>query len=495
MNNIFCRYCNSFNLVKYGKHSTQGKQKYKCRDCGRQFVFDNDIHNRSYPIKKFNFEDELWDLRNFFPKLDKTDKFILSFAKVKPDSLKVIIKKYCRYLLDNEYAVSSIFNQNRVFNNFSYFLEQNNVTENHWLTRNTILNYIRNRATQVKTSTLINELSVLKIFIEVVSINKWLDVPLGIIKNDDFPKLKSEASNDIPKVVFDKINSNLNCLPDKIARAWMVCYFCGMRISELILCPLDCIKQNSKGQWSIVFPRKKSKDLHTLPISRELAQIIQEQQEETQKLKEKNYQYLFPDFRKITLSEAINSLIEQKDIRDDNGKVWHFTNHQLRDTRATYLFETGHEIAIVSKWLGHKRWKTTQKYVHVQDKTLREETAKVQAQLTNIKGEAVTWESLPKTLQDNPASHTIAIPEDSINIPIYGFCGLPLNRECPHWKACYTCRSFVARIELLPDYIKIRDSLRDKQNTAHSSGQTALIDQFKQQADSLDVIINSLGGN
>ena len=72
---------------------------------------------------------------------------------------------------------------------------------------------------------------------------------------------------------------------------------------------------------------------------------------------------------------------------------------------------------------------------------------------------------------------------------------MPLDRDCPHWKACYTCRSFVARKELLPDYIKIRDRLRDKQSIAEERGQTALIDQFKQQADSLYVIVHSFGGN
>ena len=43
------------------------------------------------------------------------------------------------------------------------------------------------------------------------------------------------------------------------------------------------------------------------------------------------------------LSRCISYLIKAENIRDDNGKLWHFTNRQLRDTRLTYLFETGHE--------------------------------------------------------------------------------------------------------------------------------------------------------
>jgi integrase len=492
---VFCRYCNSFALNKYGKHSTHGKQKYKCKDCNKQFIFDNELINRNYPIKQFKFEDDIWDLRVLILQLDKTDKFTLSFIKIKQEWLKTIVKKHTQYSISIGNSISLLFSYNQIFNNLSLFLDKNYIQENHWADRQNILSYISYRSTKVKTSTIVNELSALKVFFELASVNQWFDVPLGIIKREDFPKLKPATSNDIPTIVFDKINSNLNCLSDRIARAWMICYFCGMRISELRLCSIDCIKQHNKGQWSITFWRKKVKDFHTLPISRELAQVIQEQQEQTKKAKGQDYKYLFPDLQKTALSDAINELINQKNIRDENGKLWHFTNHQLRDTRATYLFETGHEMAIVGKWLGHKRWGTTQKYIHVKDHTLREETAKVQAQLTNIKGESVTWESLPKTLQKNPAAHTIAIPEDHINTPIYGFCGLALDRDCPHWKACYTCRSFVARKELLPDYIKIRERLKDKQSVAEERGQTALIDQYTQQADSLDVIVHSFGGN
>lgn len=492
---IFCRYCNSFNIIKGGKRSRDKKQRYICKDCNKLFVFDNEVINRNHPIKQFRFENDIWDLRALIPQLDKTDPFTLSFLKIKQNWLKTVFKKYIQYLISIGKSPSYLSTYNTLFNNVSLFLNKHDIQETDWADRRNILQYISYRSTQIKSSSIVSELSALKIFFELASIHQLIDAPPGIIKNEDFPKLKPATSNDIPKIVFDKINSNLDSLSDKIARAWMICYFCGMRISELRLCPLDCIKQDNKGQWSITFWRKKVKDFHTLPISRELAQVIQEQQKETKKAKGQDDEYLFSNLHKTALADAINKLINQKDIRDDNGKLWHFTNHQLRDTRATYLFETGHEMAIVNKWLGHKRWGTTQKYIHVKDNTLREETAKVQAQLTNIRGEFVAWESLPKTLQENPAAHTIAIPEDHINTPIYGFCGLALDKDCPHWKACYTCRSFVARKELLPDYIKIRDRLRDKQSVAEERGQTALIDQFKQQADSLDVIVHSFGGN
>jgi len=54
-------------------------------------------------------------------------------------------------------------------------------------------------------------------------------------------------------------------------------FFGGMRSSELVPCPLDCIKQDAM-YWCIIW-RKKSKEDHVLPISREIAKVIQEQQQ------------------------------------------------------------------------------------------------------------------------------------------------------------------------------------------------------------------------
>ena len=447
-----------------------------------------------------NFDGDTWDLKLIIPNYNKTDRQYLNFGNIKQHWLKLLVKKFIDWQLKIECSAGYAYKILSTFNTFSYYLNINNINQNDWLTRKVILDFVFVRSTKVSGDTVGNDLSRLNTFFKTAQLNQWLDIPEGLIRLEDYPKSSAPQNNDIPQAVFNRINENLHKMPDIKARMWMICYFCGMRISELQLCPLDCIQQNNKGQWSITFWQKKTKSHHTLPISRELAQVIQQQQQETKKVKGDNFEYLFSGvnvdiLHREALQNSVNTLIKKEDIRDDNGKLWHFTNHQLRDTRATYLFETGHEMAVVSKWLGHKNWTTTQKYVHVGDNTLREETAKVQAQLTNIRGESVAWEGLPKTLQENPAAHTLAIPEDHINTPIYGFCGLALDRDCPHWKACYTCRSFVARKELLPDYIKIRDRLRDKQFFAEERGQTALIDQFKQQADSLDVIVHSFGGN
>jgi site-specific recombinase XerC len=356
-------------------------------------------------------------------------------------------------------------------------------------------------------------LSVLKKFFTTGNIHGWFSVSENLILPEDYPKYQRGTSNDIPSVVIEQIENNLHKLPDPIARMWIVGYFCAMRLSELQLCNLDCLKQDSRGEWAITFWRKKNKGWHTLPITRDVAKVIQQQQDYIRQQFGGSFNYLFCNYlgvptkvsqtsleqlnltpqatisRSALLIRVINYLIAAENIRDENGELWHFKTHQIRDTRLTHLFETGHEFALVSKWAGHKKWEITQKYVHVKDHTLRNETVKIQAKLANIKGEAVSEDNLPETFQKTPNAHTLAVPGDHINTPIYGYCGLPLDEECLHWKACYTCPSFVARREQLPDYVRIRDELRAKQARAEQNGETARVDQFKQQADSLDAVI------
>ena len=529
MADFICPVCNSGKMIKNG---TKGKkQRYKCSKCSKNILNyypidfikpklqkisqkskTSQIIVQEIKIKPFNFEDDTWDIRALRPIAVNQKVIIIYFDNISHDWLKTIVKQYIKQSLLTNDAVSTAIQKAYNLRPFCFHIEnQTNIQNIEQINRELILDFL-NIFCQGKSSNYMQRiLGILKDFFTQGNLHGWFKVPEHLIRDEDYPKWKKGKPKDIPSKVLEQIENNLHQLPDPIARMWMVGFFCAMRISELQLCPLDCLKQDSRGRWFITFYRRKNKDNHTLPVSRESAQIIQQQQEYIKQQFENSFDYLFCHYVGFSkddvnqsnfipvqktvdndiLSRCINCLIETENIKDDNEKLWHFTNRQLRDTRLTYLFETGHEFTVVSKWAGHKKYYTTQKYVHVKDHTLREETASIQAALLNIRGEPLNPKDLPETLQSNPNAHTLAIPNDHINTPIYGYCGLSLDQDCPHWKACYTCPSFVARRELLPDYIKVRDLLRDKQARAEEKGETALIDQFKQQADSLDTVIAS----
>lgn len=496
------------------------KKIFRCKKCQQITMESCTLHksvNLLTPfspksIKPFNFDDDTWDTRGMIELDDSPKSYGLNFAQVKIDFLKLLSKRYVLHCLRTGVSVGKLQYFLRVVSIFSDYLEMNyNITSIEEITRKIILGFMGQISLNLSSETIRHHLSSLRGFFDTGNLLGWFNVSEHLIRTEDYPKAKRGTPHDIPTIVLNQIEENLHKLPDSIARMWLVGFFCAMRISELQLCKQDCLKQDSRGQWFIEFWRKKNKDTHRLPITLERAKIIQEQQEYIQQTFGDSFDYLFCDFykafktadtlkvynqpmpkpvRSIVLSESINTLIKAEDIRDENGKLWKFVNQQLRDTSLTYLFETGHEMAVISKWAGHRHLRTTQKYVRVKDKTVREETFKIQAKMVNFRGEPVEMKALPNTLQENPKVHTLAY-DDHINTPIYGYCGLPLDQDCPHWKACYTCPSFVARREQLPDYIRVRDLLREKQARAEQKGQTAMVDQFKQQADSLEAIIVS----
>ncbi len=471
-------------------------------------------------IKAFSFEEDIWDLRVLISHFDEVDSqrnhIRINFGFTQSIGLKDTIKKHIRQEALSGLSMGTIYHDFSTIKSFICYLEkQASITSIEQINRSLVLSFIFFYSKNKSNRTICEMLVILKRFFTAGKIHGWFTVSEHLIVSEDYPKYPRGTPNDIPSVVLEQIENNLHKLPDPIARMWIVGYFCAMRLSELQLCNLDCLKQDSRGEWAITFWRKKIKDWHTLPITRDVAKVIQQQQKYIRQEFGDSFNYLFCDYlgfeKKLKtarkslkqlkffpveriahdglLGVVVNCLIISENIRDENSEIWHFKTHQLRDTRLTHLFETGHEFALVTKWAGQKNWGITQKYVHVKDHTLRSETVKIQAKLANIKGDAVSEDSLPETLQKTPNAHTLALSGDHINTPIYGYCGLPLDEECLHWKACYTCPSFVARREQLPDYIRIRDELRAKQAKAEQNGETARVDQFKQQADSLDAVI------
>ena len=61
-------------------------------------------------------------------------------------------------------------------------------------------------------------------------------------------------------------------------------------------------------------------------------------------------------------SVKVNKLIDNHNICDENGRLWHFTTRQFRKTIAVTLIENGASVDEVGYWLGHLGRNNTMKY-------------------------------------------------------------------------------------------------------------------------------------
>jgi hypothetical protein len=73
-----------------------------------------------------------------------------------------------------------------------------------------------------------------------------------------------------------------------------------------------------------------------------------------------------------------------------------------------------------------------------------------------------------------------------------GYCGLPLQRSCPHANACLTCPLFVTTAEFLPQHHQQLDATRALITRAETDGHTRLAEMNRTVETNLLTIISTL---
>ncbi len=516
---FICPNCSSHNIYFQEIDKQSNTKRFRCKDCQKKHPEKNSLRrsnisrrsNKAPLIIPFLFEKDQWDLRAI--NLNYNEIYsrwsMIDFSSIKLLWFKQTIKKYIQHLCKLEKSFLHIKHQLSVLTSFSHYLSQINITGFEQINRSLILDYFTQEKKVDK-----HKIGVLRSFFTAGKIRGWFIIEQDIIRDNDYPKQRRGNPDPLSDVVREQIEQNLHKLPAPIARMWIICFFTAMRSSELVLLKKDCLIQ--EGQyWKVVWQRTKTNDCHEIPISRTIAKVIQQQQEYINDLWNGEWEYLFCHYHGLSevdhsqpklkpvkkvisqvrhpLLIAIRCLIKSENILDENGNLATFTLKRLRTTRLTQLFEQGHDLAVVSAWAGHKNLATTSTYyTKVSCDLIERETSHIQQALVNSNGHPVAYESFPKSFWEKPVAHKLELAGTHINTPIYGYCGLDLNLDCDKFRACYTCQSFVAVSEKLPQYIKVRDELRGKEAKALTSGQDVLVEQFGRQADQLDKIIASL---
>lgn len=517
---FICPSCQSENIYFTEIDGTTGKKRFRCRTCLKKHYesIDLTVNNISRksgitpPVKTFKFDEDEWDLRAINPNFGLQDLKLSTsnFANIYPDWFKKEAKKYIQYLCSSGKNFSTVENHLCSLRIFSYYLNRTSIVSFSQINRSLILDYLAQEHKGIK-----DKLGSLRSFFMTGTLRGWFSIGPSIILDEDYPKEHKGNPDPLSNTVREQIEQNLYKLPDPIARMWIICYFTAMRSSELALLKQDCLVQEGQ-QWKLVWHRKKTTDYHEVPISRTIAKVVQEQQEYIQNLWENDWEYLFCHYHGLSrtdpsqpklepvkkviptnsyspLSISICCLIQALNIRDENGQLAEFKTKLLRSTRLTWLFEQGHDLSVVSAWAGHKHFATTSTYyTEVSCELMEREAGHIQQALVNSDGQHLPYESLPKSFWKTPTAHKLELSGTHINTPIYGFCGLSLDQDCHKFRACYTCSSFVAVPEKLPQYILTRDELRTKQSNASDGGQEVLVEQFERQADQLDKIIACL---
>lgn len=337
----------------------------------------------------------------------------------------------------------------------------------------------------------------IRYFIELSSREKWAEFPeRPLIYKEDFPRIPKPLPRFIPQDVLDQLNENLDGLPIIYARMTLLVQECGMRVSELCSLQFNCLRQDADGDWFILYYIRKMKKDHMVPISKEIAIIIQQQQEDVRAESGNDNVYLFPHpnsqkrpIQRHMYVRALNRLSYERRICDNTGKLYCFGIHQFRHTLGTQMINNGVPQHIVQRILGHETADMTNRYAHIFDSTLKQEFIKFKGKTVNVYGQVIERTEGAYDSEDSQwlkqQIHAQALPN--------GSCALPSNlNKCPHANACHTCIHFRTDARFLPQHEAQLEQTRSIIKTARTNGWERQVEMNEQVELNLSKIIESL---
>jgi ferredoxin len=129
----------------------------------------------------------------------------------------------------------------------------------------------------------------------------------------------------------------------------------------------------------------------------------------------------------------------------------------------------------------------TSHYAKITDQTVRRHWE--QATKVNINGERVALDPDGLLAQAQWAKTRYGMATQTLS---NGYCGLPIQKSCPHANACLTCPVFITGPEFLPELREQRHRTLTLIGTAAGKGQTRVAEMNQQVLTNLDKMIGEI---
>jgi integrase len=341
----------------------------------------------------------------------------------------------------------------------------------------------------------------LGMFFQALRQHQWdTSLPAGAVF---FAEDQPEQPRRLPRALSEHVMAqletpgNLDLWHDPARRlATVIMIRCGLRVSDALRLPHDCVAHDADGAPYLRYYNHKMKREALVPVDAELERGITEQQLRVRG-RWPECPILFPrptanldgleSVTSSTYRQALHRWLRRCGVRDENGRPAHVTPHQWRHTLGTRLINRDVPQEVVRRILDHDSHAMTAHYARLSDTTIRRHWE--QARKVGATGEAVTLDP------DGPLADaawakqrlgraTQALPN--------GYCGLPVQKTCPHANACLTCPMFITTSEFLPQHRAHHQQTLQIMSAAEARGQQRLAEMNRQVAGNLEKIITAL---
>jgi integrase len=495
---LYTTYLRQRGMYHLGTTSRMNREQHPC-------VTARDSHYIStlrqlYSILESAYDDrpehekDVWDLQRMAVPISLSlSNVTLSFHRIRQPWLRKPVKAYIRYCL-TICAEGTCRTRLQSLTCFSEFLMQERPKGTaKAITRKLLLEYLSYLPARVCVSVRKSHLLNLRNFLETAARERWLPIaPERMIFDDEIPRPPKAQPRYLPAAVLDQLNSHLGSLKAPWMQMILILQECGMRISELLQLPLDCVTQDARGTFYLRFVQGKMKREHTIPVSQEIARLIQEQQQVV-RATERSTALLFPNAKggvskQQSFAQQINRLAYDHQVRDATGKLFRFQSHQFRHTVGTRMINLGVPHHFIQRYLGHLGPEMTNRYAHIHDSTMREKLSEyLQGTLVDVTGKAV-----PEGPLDTSDLRWFTRNVMAQALP-NGYCAIPVVAgPCPHPNACLSCAHFRTDASFLDVH---KAELRDTERVitkANANGWTRQIEMNERKRNNLVNIVTSL---
>ena len=423
-----------------------------------------------------------------------------------PKFYKECMKKYFRTIITKKSISQCINIQTSLVGFFEAFCEMNyedGFIKN--LTREDIEKYIfhLNNKYKGKSVTYVNKfLSYPRTFLEYIQLAGYEEAPIievsFLIYQDDIPRRERDQDvmnrvKFVPAPILEQLDNNIMELDrPKVLPIYILLRETGWRgIDILNLRYNNCLekiwntKEEKYNNYLCGEITKTGIAQLKIPIRDTIAKMVQNCIDKAREKSTENnnpQKYLFNVYEgkrqgrpigKDTILRSIQRLIKEKEIKDENGNLFHFKMHSLRHTRAKEYVEQGISISIIQQILGHRSLQMTVHYATVTENTLYEQWKNTEdlnlfkvddnnkKQKINTKENEglVRYEYVRKNL-------------DAVRVP-FGICFKPSKLPCKQQiNQCLTCASFCTTTENLQEYKEEIKRVQEQIKISRECGRT-----------------------
>lgn len=346
------------------------------------------------------------------------------------------------------------------------------------------------------------DVSSLNAFFAAVRRHGWTeDLPASAnFYPEDFPR----PAKRLPRALADHIMAQLD-QPENLGK-WtspdsrlltLILMRCGLRVGDACNLASDCVVRDGDGAPYLRYLNRKMKREALVPLDEEVHAAILDQQQRVRQRFPDGSPWLFPapkmnpDGAKPLTTHSyrgqLDAWLEHSDIRDDQGQPVRLTPHQWRHTFGTTLINRDVPQEVVRVLLDHTSAEMTAHYARLHDTTVRRHWEN--ARKVNINGDTITIDPAGPLAEASWAKQRLSRATQSLP---NGFCGLPVQKSCPHANACLTCPMFVTTADFLPQHHEQRRQTVQLISAAEARGQSRLIEMNQTVLHNLDRIIGSL---